>query len=178
MNDKNKPIVINEMQLTKKMFMTYARITYYKFRYKFRLWALSLFLLTCSLAGLLVWLWNQPLWSILPLALSIYFLYMFFFGYQYSGGAAYRNLKEFYGDPIQMKVCFYDQFFRIETQKGSNDFLYTQVSHCITRKNLSILIVGAKGIIQHGQVIDLQTFTEDDLEKFQKIISGINCKIC
>ena len=52
--------------------------------------------------------------------------------------------------------------------------MYSQITDIIELDDISILIVSAKGIIQHGQIIDKKAFTQEELNKYYKLLYSKN----
>lgn len=160
----------NSFVLTKKMHMKYSRICFMLFRKKFKQLALALCFIMLMVAVLLFLLpkWYIP--GVIFVVMALYFYFMSEFGYIYSAGNQYRNLQAFFGELVEMEVEFYPQFFAIKTEKGDREFLYSQIEKRIELERMSILIVGAQGMIQHGQIIDKSAFTPTELERYYDIL--------
>ena len=75
-----------------------------------------------------------------------------------------------------MKVEFYHEFFRVVTDKGTNDFPYASVRQRIELDDMGVLIAANEGMIEHGQIIDKSVFTPEQLAKYYDILeeAGLN----
>lgn len=167
------PVLLeNEFILTKEMNKRYARQTYGIFHKKWRrntfLAGLGLMLLSFLVVYLLKW---YLVWLLLLVA-GIYVFMMSWMGYLYGASTSYRNYKEFYGEPITMKVKFYERFFRVETTKGYRDFLYADIVNRIELPDMSILVVARAGIIEHGQIVDKKNMEPLELSKYYDILEA------
>ncbi len=167
------PVLLeNEFILTKEMNKRYARQTYGIFHKKWRrntfLAGLGLMLFSFLVVYLLKW---YLVWLLLLVA-GIYVFMMSWMGYLYGASTSYRNYKEFYGEPITMKVKFYERFFRVETTKGYRDFLYADIVNRIELPDISILVVARAGIIEHGQIVDKKNMEPLKLSKYYDILEA------
>lgn len=167
----------NSFILTKKMHLEYSRHTYRIFHKKWRNKVLLLATVVIAI-GLLLILW--PHWyipGILALVAGIYFFFMGLFGYVYGSYKEYRNFQEFFGPLVEMEVEFHPKHFSVKTAKGDRDFLYMQIMRRIELQNMSILIVGADGIIVHGQIVDKKSFEPMELSTYYDILENAGVSV-
>jgi len=83
-------------------------------------------------------------------------------------------MKDYFGNPVEMHVVFYPKFFKVKGAKNDYDFLYSQITDIIELEDMSILIVSAKGIITHGQIIDKKAFSKEELNKYYELLYNRN----
>lgn len=167
----------NQFILTKEMNKRYARHTYGIFHKK---WRRNTFIAGCLLmilAFVLLYVWKLYfLWGLL-LLIGLYVFVMSWLGYLYGASNSYRGFKEFYGEPVTMKVQFYERFFRVVTPMGNRDFLYANIVKRIEMSDMAILVVAQEGIIQHGQIIDKKAFEPLELAKYYDILEAAEVQI-
>ena len=166
-----------EFVLTYKMFKKYARASFYSMHNGFTTKALIIAVLTMFAGiGILFIPFAVRFAGFFVLMMAVYFLFMAFFGYLPSAQSQYMNLHEFYGGVVNMKVEFYHEFFRVVTDKGTNDFPYASVRQRIELDDMGVLIAANEGMIEHGQIIDKSVFTPEQLAKYYDILeeAGLN----
>lgn len=167
----NMPVLLkNSFILTKAMHRTYSKATFRIFHKK---WSRMVLLLAFILltAGILVTFGlHLIIPGILLLVAGLYCVGMSRFGYLFGSWREYRNFQEYFGPLVEMEVEFLPKYFRIKTEKGYREFLYSQIVRRIELTNMSILIVGADGMIVHGQVIDKKAFEPMELNKYYDIL--------
>lgn len=158
--------------LTREMNRRYAKITYRKYRNK---WQTGTFWLSIALflAGFLCIFLKLPVLFLILIFAGLYVFFMSWFGYLFQASVSYKDMARFYGDPIQMHVTFYEEFFRVEGDNNNFDFPYSQITDIIELNDISILIVSAKGIISHGQIIDKKSFNGEQLMKYYDLTDKI-----
>ncbi len=163
------PVIDTTFTITKSMNRRYAKITYQRFRSK---WQTITFFAAIALfvAGFVCAFIKLPILFIILILLGLYVFFMSWFGYLFQASVAYKDMTRFYGDPINVHITFYKEFFRIEGDGNNFDFPYSQITDKIELDDISILIVSAKGIISHGQLIDKKAFTPDELLKYYELI--------
>lgn len=167
----------NSFILTKKMHRQYSKQTYHIFRKKWKNKVIMLALATLAVGLLLIFLLRWYIAGAIILVAGIYFFLMGLFGYVYGSWREYRNFQDFFGPLVEMEVEFYKRYFRVKTVKGNREFLYSQVMKRIELENISILIVGAEGMIVHGQIIDKKAFEPAELEKYYDILENAGIPI-
>lgn len=129
------------------------------------------------LAFVLLYVWKlYLLWGLLLLT-GLYVFVMSWLGYLYGASNSYRGFKEFYGEPVTMKVQFYEKFFRVVTPMGNRDFLYANIVKRMELSDMAILVVAQEGIIQHGQIIDKKAFEPLELSRYYDILEAAEVQI-
>lgn len=167
----------NEFILTKEMNKRYARHTYGIFHKKWRRNTFIAGILLMILAFVLLYVWKlYLLWGLLLLT-GLYVFVMSWLGYLYGASNSYRGFKEFYGEPVTMKVQFYEKFFRVVTPMGNRDFLYANIVKRMELSDMAILVVAQEGIIQHGQIIDKKAFEPLELSRYYDILEAAEVQI-
>ena len=166
-----------EFVLTYKMFKKYARASFYSMHNGFTTKVLILAVITAFAGiGVLFIPFAIRFGGFILLMFAAYFVFMAFFGYLPSAQSQYGTLREFYGGVVNMKVEFYHEFFRVITDKGTNDFPYASVKQRIELDDMGVLIAANEGMIEHGQIIDKSVFTPEQLAKYYDILedAGLN----
>lgn len=163
--------------LTKPMNKYYGKVTFSRFHSKWRL-GVFIFGLALTAGSILLFDITGIVWLFaLGLLFAIYCFCMAWFGYLYTSMMSYKRLAAFYGEPIEMHVQFFPRFFRVCTEKGNLDFLYTSITSRIESTDLSILIVGTDNHIEHGQIIDKRVFEPTDLALYYDILEKAGVQI-
>lgn len=165
-----KLLLENKFILTKQMNSKYSEITFGIYHSKWRRNTLIGSIAAFVSAFLILYLLKMIIPFLLLILLGFYIFFMSWKGYKYGSYISYRNMATMYGEPVEMHIEFYKNFFRLKTGKGDRDFLYSQISRRIELKEMSILIVGTKGIIEHGQIVDKRAFTPDELAHYYDIL--------
>lgn len=165
------PVFDTYFTITESMNRRYSKITYNKFKSK---WKITTFWIAIALfaAAFSCVFFKLPILFIILIILGLYVFFMSWFGYLFQATVSYKDMTRFYGDPINIHITFYKDFFRIDGDDNHFDFLYSQITDKIELDDLSILIVSAKGIISHGQVIDKKAFTPEELMKYYDLVHG------
>ena len=167
----NMPVLLrNSFILTKEMHRVYSKVTFRIFHKKWSRNVLLIAFLLLSAGILLTFGFRFLLPGILLLVGGVYCIAMSRFGYLFGSWREYRNFQEYFGPLVEMEVEFLPKHFRIKTEKVTREFLYSQIVKRIELANMSILIVGADGIIIHGQVIDKKAFEPIELSKYYDIM--------
>ena len=164
-----KPVIENKFILTKAMNRKYARVTYQRYHSKWKMVTFIASIVLFAIGFAFVFL-RWPIPFAVCILLGLYVFFMSWFGYLYQSAVSYSQMELHYGSPVEMHVIFYPQFFRLEGPKSNYDFLYSQITDIIELEEMSILIVSAKGIITHGQVIDKKAFTKEELNKYYELL--------
>lgn len=165
------PIIDTSYTITRAMNRRYAKITYRKYRSKWQLTTLIISICLFVVGFACVFL-KLPILFLLLIFFGFYVFFMSWFGYLFQASVSYKDMTRFYGDPIKIQITFYKEFFRIKGDTNNFDFPYSQITDIIELEDISILIVSAKGIITHGQVIDKKAFSPDELLKYYDLIYG------
>lgn len=163
------PVLENKFILTKAMNKKYAKVTYRRYKSKWQIITFIISIILFVIGFAFVFL-RLPIPFVIFILLGLYVFFMSWFGYIYQAMVSYSQLTTYYGNPVEMHVVFYPQFFKVKGAKNDFDFLYSQITDIIELDDMSILIVSAKGIITHGQVIDKKAFSKEELEKYYELL--------
>ncbi|MDE6531147.1 MAG: YcxB family protein [Lachnospiraceae bacterium] len=103
---------------------------------------------------------------------GIYFTFMIFCGYQFSEWINFRRMKDEYGPAITMILHFQQDKVSVRVNEKSFAFKYSSISKVYETDDSYILILGKKGMVEHGQIIFKQGFTHDaDMDEFKRFIN-------
>ncbi|MCQ2542744.1 MAG: hypothetical protein MJ126_01170 [Lachnospiraceae bacterium] len=164
----DKPLFENKYTLTREMNKKYARITYSMLHSKWQISTFVISIILFLLAFVMVFL-KLPILFVIFILIGLYVFFMSWFGYIFQAYISYKDMARFYGDPINMHIIFYPEFFRVVGDNETFDFFYSQIKDKIEYENMSIFIISGKGMIEHGQIINKSAFSPEDLTKFYKI---------
>lgn len=164
------PLLENKFILTREMNRKYAQYTYEKYHSRTRfitlLVSIIIFAAAFAVAAFLKWV----ILFLVLLLIGFYFFFLSWFGYLLTARVSYNDMTRFYGNPVNMHVTFYPEFFSVKGDDNSFEFPYAQVSDVINLPDMTILTISSKGSVTHGQVIDKKAFTEEELNKFYEIL--------
>lgn len=168
----------NRFILTKKLYHQYCKMTYKKMRKSTQRLAMILALITLIIALLVFFLLNGRKIMILFGILFLYFMAMYFSGYGFSEWINYRNLKRDYGHKSGGEVVYQLRFEPVEVRVKAGEtgftFKYSSIEKIYETDDTFIFILSAKGMIEHGQIIFKNGFTdksEETLVEFKKFIN-------
>ncbi|MBP5276112.1 MAG: YcxB family protein [Lachnospiraceae bacterium] len=168
-NPDMTPVLENNFILTKAMNKKYAKITYRRYHSKWQIVTFIVALVLFAIGFAFVFL-RLLVPFIIFIVLGLYVFFMSWNGYLYQAFISYRQMMDYFGNPVEMHVVFYPKFFRVKGSKSNYDFLYSQITDIVELEDMSILIVSAKGIITHGQIIDKKAFTPEELNKYYELL--------
>lgn len=163
----------NKFILTSKLHQQYCKVCFAKMRKNTKILAIVLAIVSFIAAIIFAILGSDKL-CFVALILVLYFVMMAFWGYKFSEWINYRSMKRKFGQVILMIVDFYPTYVEVRTgttEVASLTFKYTSITKAYETEDLIILIISAKGMIEHGQVLFKQNFKDDSLDKFKVFIN-------
>lgn len=160
----------NKFILTRKLHKQYCKVSYKKMRKTSRILAFSLAALSIVAAGVLAYL-RIKIGVLVALVLCLYFIMMAFWGYVFSEWIGFRSMKRKYGDVIVMIVDFLPTIVQVKVGKTALNFKYESITKAYEAEDIIILILGAKGMIEHGQILFKENFKGDSLSQFKSFIN-------
>lgn len=160
----------NKFILTRKLHKQYCKVSFTKMRKSTRILAFTLsiasFIAACTFAYFRM---KMGIW--VALILFIYFLLMGFWGYVFSEWIGFRSMKRKYGQVIVMIVDFMPSSVQVKVNKTSLNFKYSSITKAYETDDIIILILGAKGMIEHGQILFKENFKNNSLTEFKEFIN-------
>lgn len=161
----------NKFILTKKLHGQYFRCCFKETQKKLRLISLVLtFVFLILSVAALIFTGSRVLTSVL-MVLTLYFLFMVFFGYSFRQWVDFRRLKDEHGDVIVMLVDFYSDNIKVKVNKTDFSFKYSTIDRAYVTEDEYILILKAPGMPEHGQVL-FRTAFKDKEEEFRNFINS------
>lgn len=168
----------NRFLLTKTIHHQYCKETFKKMRKTNQNIALILAILTLVVAGLVFFLFNGRKIMILFGIIFLYFVMMYFMGYRFSEWLNYRNLKRDYGHKTGGEVVYQLKFepaqVRVKVGETGLTFKYSTIEKVYETKDIFIFILSKEGMIEHGQIVFKNGFSDkadDTVENFKKYIN-------
>ena len=162
----------NRFILTKKLHHQYCRETYRTMNKRMQILALVLAILMYGLCAFSCFYLLLPRLAMVFLAFGIYFTFMIFYGYRFSEWINFRKMKDEYGPAITMVLHFLQDKVSVRVNEKSFAFKYSSIAKSYETEDTIILILGKRGMLEHGQVIFKQGFTGGaELEDFKKYIN-------
>lgn len=163
----------NKFILTSKLHKQYCKVCFAKMRKSTKILSIVLAIVS-FLAAVMFAILKMEKMCFVALILVLYFVLMAFWGYKFSEWINYRGMRRQFGDVILMIVDFFPTYVEVKTgtkDKSSLTFKYTSISKAYETEDLIILIISAKGMIEHGQILFKENFKDDSLDKFRKFIN-------
>lgn len=171
----------NRFLLTKKLHKQYCSETYRKMRKSTQLLAMLLALATVIIAALVFIFLHGRKSMIIFAVIFIYFVMMCFFGYSFSEWFNYRSLKRDYGEKkggeIVYQIKFEPKEIRVKVGETGFTFKYTTIEKVYETADLYIFILSKKGMIEHGQPVYKNGFTDKSPETIESFKNFINEKV-
>lgn len=162
----------NRFILTKKLHHQYCKETYRTMNKRMQILALVLALVMYGLCAVSLFYLILPKPALVFLAFGIYFTFMIFYGYRFSEWINFRRMKDEYGPAIAMILQFKQDKVSVRINEKSFAFQYASIAKAYETEDLIILILGKRGMVEHGQVIFKNGFTEHaNLEDFKQYIN-------
>lgn len=160
----------NKFILTRKLHKQYCKVSYTRMRKSSRI--LAFVLAAASLiAAVALAFYRIKIGVLVSLVLCLYFIMMGFWGYVFSEWIGFRSMKRKYGQVIVMIVDFMPNIVQVKVGKTSLNFKYSSIIKAYETEDIIILILGAKGMIEHGQVLFKANFKGDSLAQFKEFIN-------
>lgn len=162
----------NRFILTKKLHHQYCKMTYRTMNKRMQILAAVLAVIMYVLCAVLFFYLRMPKVCLVFLGFGIYFTIMIFYGYKFSEWINFRKMRDEYGPAITMVLHFQQDKVSVRVNEKSFAFKYSSISKAYETEDSYILILGKKGMVEHGQVIFKQGFTHDaDIVEFKKFIN-------
>ncbi|MDE6714259.1 MAG: YcxB family protein [Lachnospiraceae bacterium] len=162
----------NRFILTKKLHHQYCKMTYQTMNKRMQILAAVLAVIMYALCAVSFFYLRMPKVCLAFLGFGIYFTMMIFWGYRFSEWINFRKMKDEYGPAITMILHFQQDKISVRVNEKSFAFKYSSISKAYETEDSYILILGKKGMVEHGQVIFKQGFTHDaDIDEFKKFIN-------
>ena len=162
----------NKFILTKKLFKQYCKECYRKSRKKTQITSLICAIAVFIASICVLYFGNMVKLSITLMVVCIYFIAMIFWGYLFSEWFNYRGMQRDYGKDIVMILEFLPMQVIVKTGKTSFAFKYSSITKAYETEDIIILILQAKGMIEHGQVVFKRGFKDHpDIVDFKKYIN-------
>lgn len=162
----------NKFLMTRKFHKQYCHVTFRARRKRNQLLSLALAIVALA-AGLSFYFllkWNIP--GVVCFCLAAYFVFFIFYGYWFSEWINYRSLKREYGGEQVYIIKFEPSEVHVWVNKTSFRFKYTTISGGYETKDLLILILETKGMIEHGQILFKGSFKNaETVEEFKQFIN-------
>ena len=167
----------NRFILTRKLHKEYFRFCYRKLQKRTQLISglLALVSLGAS-AWLFLGLHSVP-GAVIGLILTSYFVFVIFFGYAFREWLQYRELQDLHGKAIVNLVRFHSDQVQVTVNKTKFSFKYSTIVRAYESEELLILILGKKGMLEHGQPLYKNGFTgKIPLKEFKRFINAKTAK--
>ena len=167
----------NRFILTRKLHKEYFRFCYRKLQKRTRLISGLLALLSLGISAWLYLGLHSIPGAVIGLVLMMYFVFVIFFGYAFREWLQYRELQDLHGKAIANKVCFYSDRVQVTVNKTKLSFKYSTILRAYESEKLLILILGTKGMLEHGQPLYKNGFIgKSSQEEFKRFINEKTAK--
>ena len=104
-------------------------------------------------------------------------MFVIFFGYAFREWLQYRELQDLHGKAIVNLVRFNSDQVQVTVNKTKLAFKYSTIVRAYESEELLILILGKKGMLEHGQPLYKNGFTDKiPLEEFKRFINEKTAK--
>jgi len=160
----------NKFILTRKLHKQYCKVSYSRMRKSTKILSFILAGASIIAAAVMAYL-RMKVFCLVALVLFAYFIMMAFWGYLFSEWINFHTMKRKYGDVIVMIVDFMPVNVQVKVGKTALNFKYSSITKAYETDDLIVLILGAKGMIEHGQVLFKQNFKDDSLQEFKTFIN-------
>jgi len=161
-----KEIYKNEILLTQELNDEYAKASYRKYRWKYRI-GLGIFAALDIAAGIgVMFVYGQYLIGALFLLLGAGVGILSLQGYVGGSQKAYNNLKALYKGTPRLFANFYEDHFERNTSQNTITVEYEQVTDIMETPNLYGIMVGRQGAIQQGIILCKTGFKTGDAQTF------------
>ncbi len=162
----------NRFILTRKMHKEYCKHTFRKMRKNLQIYAYGMSILALIAALLFQFYFHKDVPAIVFAVLSAYLFFMAVFGYAFSEWVNYRKLQDEHGKAIVMLLEFYQDKIAVKVNQTSLSFKYSSISGAYETENIIILIIGKRGMLEHGQVVFKNGFKDNkSVEEFKAFIN-------
>lgn len=164
----------NRYILTKKLYTQYCSKTFATMNKRMRILAFSI-AAGFTVATALVFWFTRIKWLTIVLGVCmLYFYFMGICGYRFSEWINFRRMQDEQGKVLVHLMKFCADQVNVQVNQTKFTFKYSSITKAYETEDLLILIIGAKGMIEHGQVVFKNGFTdkgEDTVENFKKFIN-------
>lgn len=162
----------NRFILTRKLHQQYCKITFRAMNKRIQLLSAALAVVMYVLCAVAFFYLRLPKLCLVFLGFGVYFTFMIFYGYKFSEWINFRRLKDEYGPAVTMILHFQQDKVCVRVNEKSFSFKYSSISKAYETEDSYILILGKRGMAEHGQVLFKQGFLHDaDIEEFKRFIN-------
>ena len=162
----------NRFILTKKLHHQYCRMTYRTMNKQMQVLSAVLASAMYIMCGGAFFYLKMPKLSLVLLCFGIYFTLMIFYGYRFSEWINFRKMKDEYGPAITMVLHFQQDKISVRVNEKSFAFKYSSISKVYETEDCYILIIGKRGMVEHGQIVFKQGFPHDTvIDEFKRFIN-------
>lgn len=162
----------NRFILTQKLHHQYCKMTYRTMNKRMQVLSAVLSVVMYALSAAAFFYLRLPKLCLVFLGFGIYFTFMIFYGYKFSEWINFRRMKDEYGPAITMILHFQQDKVSVRVNEKSFAFKYSSISKVYETEDSYILILGKKGMVEHGQVIFKQGFLHDtNIDEFKRYIN-------
>lgn len=166
----------NKYILTKKLYRQYCSKTFVTMYKRNRILAFCL-AVGFTIAAVIVFIFTRIKWLTIFLGiLAAYFYMMGICGYHFSEWLNYRRMQEEQGDVLVHILKFCSDQVHVQVNQTKYTFKYSSITKAYETEDLFILIIGAKGMIEHGQVVFKNGFAEKNDTTLQSFKEFVNQK--
>lgn len=166
----------NRFILTRRIHKEYCKLLYRKTRKKFKITCFVLAAVSLVAALLLIIFTQWNVLSYILMFLSLYFIAMAFYGYSFSEWINYSKMKDEHGGEVFMILKFEPTRVIVQVNKTSFAFKYTSISAVYETDDIIILVISGDGMIDHGQLVYKNGFTEKNDDTLDRFMEFINTK--
>ena len=162
----------NRFILTKKLHHQYCKVTYRTMNKRMQVLSAVLAAVMYVLCAAAFFYLRMPKLCLVFLGFGIYFTIMIFYGYKFSEWINFRKMRDEYGPAITMVLHFQQDKVSVRVNEKSFAFKYSSISKAYETEDSYILIIGKRGMVEHGQVIFKKGFAKDtDIDEFKRFIN-------
>ena len=129
------------------------------------------FLFLAAAFPLMIYLHSVKL-ATAALVICVYFVFFGFYGYLFSEMINYHRLQNEHGKAVVMIVDFMPVQVNVTVNKTKFSFKYSTITKAYETEDTYILVLQKSGMIEHGQVLYKNGFTnKDEADDFKKFIN-------
>ena len=170
----------NKFLLTRKLHKQYCKKMYRETGTKTKVICIVLMIVClAAAAGLYIGL-NMLKLPIVLVILALYFLMMAFIGYTFSEWLNFGKLRDEHsaGEGLDVVIQVSFEPMNVVTKFGKTGFTfkYSTIEKAYETEDLIILVLNAKGMIRHTQIIFKKGFTDKDISTLNRFRQFINEK--
>lgn len=162
----------NKFILTGKLHAEYFRHCFKKLQKETQIMSLILAILSLAVSAVVMIFFRNVLFTSLFAVLSLYFIFMIFFGYTFRQWIDYRRLTDEHGDVLVTIVSFFSDRVKVKVNKTELYFKYSTIDSAYETEDSIILLLKAPGMTAHGQLLFKPAFKEEGgVEGFKKFLN-------